>query len=591
MIYRKRLRSIQGELCIFALILIATFLRLILIYFNWPTTNSDEGNMGILARHVAYNGELPIFFYGRPYLGPIEGYLAAPLFHLFGPSTFTLRLALLPFFPLFLICMYYLTRLLYTQKLAVFTVILLCFGSQEIISRQLKAVGEYPELIFFAAFISLVVSWLILSYHRVNAQSRTTARRIFIYGVLGLVIGVALWVDFLILPFLGTGILLLLLFCRRELVSWAGISILLGTVIGAFPLLYYNITAPLKDSTFAVVLGIHQSGSGQHLFLQQIVGTLMVSLPNATGFNPLCPPEAFPYFGVPNVQCIVLQGGWGLGYLVLWALATFFVARMIWQGWKGKSLFNPEWGFVERQSMIRQCCQLMLLVSAGGTIVLYATSPLAALVPAPTSRYLVCLLIATPATLWPLWNGIGTWRRGTSHPRPTDALKRVPTFSPDKSGPISSALAPERVGTRFSASAALLLLILITFALGTFRTFTDIPNAQAFYRQQDQLVQKLLSLGATRIYSEYWTCNRLTFQSREQIICSSLNGNLTPAFDRYLPYRYIVRATSHPAYVFPQGIEQIRVMDARLHKNRQLRNTYQRLVFEGYVIYVPNIQR
>src|SRR5260370_3452526 len=97
-------------------------------------------------------------------------------------------------------------------------------------------------MIFFAAFISLFVSWLILSYHRVDAQSRTTARRIFIYGVLGLVIAVALWVDFLILPFLGTVILLLLLFSRRELVSWAGISILLGTVIRAFSLLYYNLT-------------------------------------------------------------------------------------------------------------------------------------------------------------------------------------------------------------------------------------------------------------------------------------------------------------------------------------------------------------
>src|SRR5436190_16198280 len=107
MIYRlnrKRLSLRREEFYIFALILMATVLRLVLIYFNWPTTNSDEGNMGILARHVAYNGEWPIFFYGLPYLGPVEGYLAAPLFHLFGPSTFTLRLALLPFFPLFLIC-------------------------------------------------------------------------------------------------------------------------------------------------------------------------------------------------------------------------------------------------------------------------------------------------------------------------------------------------------------------------------------------------------------------------------------------------------------------------------------------------------
>src|SRR5215469_9380825 len=160
---KKHLRLSREALCIIALILVATLLRFILIYFHWPVTNSDEGNMGILARHVAYSGEWPIFFYGLPYLGPIEGYIAAPLFHLFGPSTFTLRLGLLPFFSLFLICMYFLTRLLYTQKLALFTVILLCFGSVDIISRQLKAVGEYPETLFFAAFISFVISWLVLS--------------------------------------------------------------------------------------------------------------------------------------------------------------------------------------------------------------------------------------------------------------------------------------------------------------------------------------------------------------------------------------------------------------------------------------------
>jgi 4-amino-4-deoxy-L-arabinose transferase-like glycosyltransferase len=105
--------------------------------------------MALLARHVAYNGEWPIFFYGLPYMGPIEGYIAAPLFHIFGPSTFALRLGLLPFFLLFVSCMYYLTRLLYTSGLALFTVVLLCFGSSEIISRQIKGVGEYPEIVFF----------------------------------------------------------------------------------------------------------------------------------------------------------------------------------------------------------------------------------------------------------------------------------------------------------------------------------------------------------------------------------------------------------------------------------------------------------
>src|SRR5437660_913461 len=194
----KRFAVGPYEWAMVALVALATIARFVLIYNNWPTTNSDEGNMALVALHVAYNGEWPIFFYGLPYLGPVEGYIAAPLFHLFGPSTFTLRLGLLPFFPLFLICMYYLTRLLYTQKLALFTVILLCFGSFDIIARQLKAVGEYPETLFFVAFISFVFSWLVLTSHTVKEGSRTTPRRIFIYGVLGLVIGVALWVDFFI---------------------------------------------------------------------------------------------------------------------------------------------------------------------------------------------------------------------------------------------------------------------------------------------------------------------------------------------------------------------------------------------------------
>ena len=123
----KRFRLGPYELSMFMIVAAATLVRFVLIYFNWPVTNSDEGNMGLLAMHVAYRGELPIFFYGLPYMGPLEGYIAAPLFHLFGVSLFTLRLGLLLLFALFLICMYYLTRLLYAEKFALAIVVLLSF--------------------------------------------------------------------------------------------------------------------------------------------------------------------------------------------------------------------------------------------------------------------------------------------------------------------------------------------------------------------------------------------------------------------------------------------------------------------------------
>src|SRR6266567_6895395 len=152
----KRFSISPFSICICTLIAAATLARFILIYFNWPVTNSDEGNMGLVALHIAYQGDHPTFFYGLPYMGPLEGYIAAPLFRLLGPSLFALRLGLLPLFTLFLICMYYLTRLLYTRGLALFVVALLSLGSVDIFVRELKAVGEYPEIELFAALISLL---------------------------------------------------------------------------------------------------------------------------------------------------------------------------------------------------------------------------------------------------------------------------------------------------------------------------------------------------------------------------------------------------------------------------------------------------
>ena len=550
----------REEIYILAFIFIATLLRFLLIFFNWPVTNSDEGNMGLLARHVAFQGEWPIFFYGLPYLGPLEGYIAAPLFHLLGASTFALRLALLPFLPLFLVCMYYLMRLLYTSRLAIFTLVLLCFGSEEILQRQLRAVGEYPETLFFAAFICLVVSWLALSTHTLPEHRRTTTRRIVVYGVLGLVVGCALWVDFLILPFLGTACILLLLFCRRELWSWAGLSLFVGVLIGAFPLIYYNVTAPLSDNSIAVLLLIQHSGATQHLpFLQQIVGTVMISLPNVTGFTPLCPDANFPYFGTAHTFCGVLQASWGIGYLLLWAVTTLLTMYSVWRLWRGRASVETERKETARQDVIRQCCRLMILVSAGGTIFLYVISPTSATAPGPTSRYLECVLLATPALCWPLWKS--KWR--------------------------TNAFAQWQHTTYFLVRGAIFSLLLILFMMGTYLTFLQIPAAEAAYAQQDHFVQRLLSLHATRIYSEYWTCNRLIFQSEEKIICSALVENLRPGFDRYAPYQALVKAAPQPSYVFPVGSQQVTVLDTRMNKNSQFHAEYQRQVYEGYVLYIP----
>ena len=557
----KRFRIGPYELCMFAVVVAATIARLVLISYNWPVTNSDEGNMGLLAMHVAYRGELPIFFYGLPYMGPLEGYIAAPLFHLLGPSLFSLRVGLLPLFALFLISMYYLTRLLYTQKFALAIVVLLSLGSNLIIQQQLKAVGEYPEMELFGALIALLACWLALSSHTFSADAtaQVKRRRAIFYGLLGLVVGVAVWVDFLILPVVATAGLLLVLFCRRELRTWAGLSLVSGIITGAFPLILYNMTAPWGQDSLTTLYKLHQAEAlpavAQHLpFLRQVIGTILISLPLETGANPSCPIATFPLFGPPTpsaLQCAVFESNWGIGFLILGMIAAFLAVRVIWPTWRKSPA--RDWTFEERQTTIRQCARLMLLVSAGLTIVSYMLSPVSAIIPDITSRYLICLLIAVPAVLWPLWSG----------------NSRLMALS----GWREKALLVLKVG--------LLVLVATTFLLGTVRTFAGVAAAEAAYNQEGALVQDLQRVGATRIYSEYWTCNRLTFRSQEQIVCSALDEQLKPGFDRYLPYRSIVRAAAHPAYVFPLHSQQSLVVQREL----LTKGHYRHYVFEGYDVY------
>lgn len=561
--FLKRFRLGPYELSMFIIVLAATLARFVLIYFNWPITNSDEGNMGLLAMHVAYHGDLPIFFYGLPYLGPLEGYIAAPFFRLFGVSLFTLRLGLLLLFALFLISMYYLTRLLYTERFALAIVVLLSFGSNLLILLQLRAVGEYPEMELFAALISLIASWLVLSAGtagRDTDEKRVRRTRIIVYGLLGLVIGLAIWVDFLILPFVATAGMLLLLFCWRDLRTWPGLSLLLGAVVGAFPLILYNISAPEGQDSVSTLLSIRHAGAdqvaAQHIpFLRQIIGALMVSLPLVTGANPSCPLTSFPLFGpvtTSTFQCVVFPGGWGIGFIVLGIIAACLAARIIWRQWRKTSFQN--WSFEERQDVKRQCARLMLLVSAGLTFLLYMQSPISAVIPDVVWRYLICVLIAYPAVLWPLWD-----------------LKSRLMISPSRSARVLLSL---RVG--------LLLLIAGIFVMGSIRTFVEgIPEAKEAYAREDTLVQDLLRIGATRIYSEYWTCNRLIFHSQEQIICSALNDQLKPGFDRYRSYRSIVRAALHPTYVLPLNSVQA----TNFQREMLSHSHYRHYVFEGYDVY------
>jgi hypothetical protein len=553
------------------LIMLAVALRLVLSGLGWPTTNSDEATMGLMGMHIAYQGEHPTFFYGQYYMGSLEAYLAVVPFRLFGASVFTLRLGLIFMFALFLLSMYLLTRLLFTKEFALLCLALLSLGSFQMFLRQLQANGGYIETLMLAAACVLLAGWLALTFGRNRLHRRRRLLRLSAYSCLGLAMGLSLWSDPITLPFLLAAAAILVIFCWREAFTWAPICLLLGVIIGAYPLISYNIAAPSGHDTWTVLQRVQEVGSNTpKAQTLAIYGAILISIPTATGATPLCSPPD------PNIiinktlnphyfPCALIQGVWGIGYLVLLLVAFLLSIWGVWKLWRTNAGLKKsslalaaslQESQEERQQRVRLVANLALLGGASLAIFLYARTPAPAFAPLTNARYLTDLLVVTPALLWPLW-----------HARVSGT-------------PIWTTFAWVWIGCR----RAILLLIGVVFVIGTISTFELVPSTQAADQQQETFVHNLLQVKATRIYSDYWTCDRVAFQSQERIICSVLDPGLHADANRYGPYRTIVDADPQAAYVFGlHSAEAAAVARMVAHSQKH----YRRMVFDGYVLYQP----
>jgi hypothetical protein len=159
----------------------------------------------------------------------------------------------------------------------------------------------------------------------------------------------------------------------------------------------------------------------------------------------------------------------------------------------------------------------------------YTRSPSAVLHPVESSRYLAILAVTLPAVLWPLLTAgrLSGLRRGW--PRAVAAAA---------GGAVVVAVA----ALALSATAAVL------------RTA---PAAADGERAQAELVAALDGAGVREVYSDYWTCNRLTFATRERIACAVVTATLGRGHDRYAAYRERVDGAPRAAYVLRRGSDEL----------------------------------
>jgi hypothetical protein len=206
---------------------------------------------------------------------------------------------------------------------------------------------------------------------------------------------------------------------------------------------------------------------------------------------------------------------------------------------------------VRRSTGAARMADLTRLAMLGGgalTILAYVRSGSSVQDPVESARYLHCLLVSTPAVLWPVW-------------RLAFVARRV-----------------RWVG------AAVLAALLAGALTATVALLARVPAYERLARDQRELTAALDRLGADRVYSDYWTCGRITFATGERVACAVLADDLRPGLNRYGAYERAVDAAPHPAYALPSGSPLDRAFGARLADRGITASTVDA---GGYRIYLP----
>lgn len=537
------------------IILAASSLRLVFITLGWPVINGDEAVMNFMAQHISEGKEHPIFFYGQSYLGTLEAYLGAFLFKLFGVSLWSMRFGSILFYIGFLICMYLITSHIYTKALALVVLLLLGLGTLYIYSYQISTVG-YTELPFLCAFLFLLSYTLATG----NRSHRRWVRPLY-FLLWGLVAGLLLWEQLITVPYILVSGLLLVICCWRSLLKGFVWLVMLGLIIGAWPLISYNMHAAPGSDSLHIFLGMSSLGADHHYSLYDYISsTIFIILPASLGLFPRCYIQGAPFKATsqPHTHlCLALQQTYGVGYLVLFLASVVIIGVLLFHAWYTRAnLRTPP--SVEKPTFTRYYAHLLLLLGAAITLLVFARNTTSVYSGVLGVRYITCISVSLPAVLWPLWC-IGS-------------MKRSPKL-------LQRTLLAFRIG--------ILVALLMVSAKATLDVIHLIPEAQTENTQRMQLVAHLEQMHITRFYSEYWTCNALIASSHEQLVCGdtwTANGILTHGYDRYYPYRLMMETSANPGFVFPRGQSQIDILNKLLKASGI---AYQHSTFENYEIYQP----
>jgi hypothetical protein len=165
-----------------------------------PSIWYDEAMNGLVALGVL-RGELPIYLYGQAFMGVLDAYLAAPFHYLFGPSILTLKLLPLALTLTWLGLTVRLAHEAFGPRAAALAATLLAVPPNFLLSWAIETRTKYHLC------VTLGTLALLLALRPLGREPRRDLLRV---GVLGLVLGLAFWTNFLSVVFFPSVAILVL---------------------------------------------------------------------------------------------------------------------------------------------------------------------------------------------------------------------------------------------------------------------------------------------------------------------------------------------------------------------------------------------
>ncbi len=230
-----RPRAFLFEIGLAGALALGLAMRLAVIASPLGEIDADEAVVGLMARHIAFLGERPVFYWGQPYLGSLEAFSAAAVFRLVDSSALLLKLVPTAYSLAFLALSAALARRLFGTGPALATAAYLAVPPAMWAVWSTKARGGYAEILCLGEAVLLVTLMLARSWSR---------RLAWLWGVLA---GLAFWTNALAIVYLLPAVLFLLVAYRHseEKNRWSASGVVLagvGAALGMAPLIIENLT-------------------------------------------------------------------------------------------------------------------------------------------------------------------------------------------------------------------------------------------------------------------------------------------------------------------------------------------------------------